>query len=78
MNERVQMRRFIPVAAIAVSLVMAGSALAAPTASQVTTPSDPSFPDYNFNSPNTLTVAGTTSGGSGDVISAATRRATRS
>jgi hypothetical protein len=61
------MRRVIPVAAIAVSLVMAGSALAAPTASQITTPSDPSFPDYNFNSPNTLTVAGTTGGGSGDV-----------
>jgi hypothetical protein len=61
------MRRFIPIAAIAVSLVLTGSALAAPTASQVTTPSGPSFPDYNFNNPNTLTVAGTTSGGSGNV-----------
>ena len=61
------MRRFVPVIAIAVSLVLAGSAMAAPTASQVTTPSDPSFPDANYNSPNTLTVAGTTSGGSGNV-----------
>ena len=61
------MRRLVLVAVVALSLVMAGSALAAPTASQVTTPSDPSFPDYNFNSPNTLTVGGTTSGGSGDV-----------
>jgi hypothetical protein len=67
MNGRIQMRRYVPLVAIALSLVVTGSAMAAPTASQVTTPSDPSFPEFNHDSPNTLTVAGTTSGGSGNV-----------
>jgi hypothetical protein len=61
------MRRFVPVVAIAVSLVVSASAMAAPTASQVTTPSDPSFPEYDHSSPSTLKVAGTTSGGAGNV-----------
>ena len=61
------MRRSVPLVAIVLSLVLAGSAMAAPTASQVTTPSDPSFPDFNEAVPSTLTVAGATSGGSGDV-----------
>ena len=60
-------RWFVPVAAVLVVLAIAAPAMAAPTGSQVTTPADPSYPTYTKDAPNTLHVAGTTSGGSGDV-----------
>ena len=60
-------RWFVPVAAVLAMLAIAAPAMAAPTGSQVTTPADPSFPLYTKDTPNTLHVAGTTSGGAGDV-----------
>src|SRR5437016_9212452 len=54
-------------AATIAMLVIPGAALADPTGSQITAPADPAFITYNDDSPNELHVAGTTSGGSGNV-----------
>ena len=50
-----------------IALVLPASALAAPTSTQITSPSAPSFVTVDANHPSTLHIAGTTSGGSGDV-----------
>jgi hypothetical protein len=60
--------RIAGIAALAlVALALPSGALAAPTGSQIAAPSDPAFARYDADAPSTLHVAGTTSGGTGDV-----------
>jgi hypothetical protein len=60
-------RAAVVAAMAAAALVLPTGALAAPTASNITSPTDPSFVTVNVNNPGSLHVTGTTSGGTGDV-----------
>lgn len=62
------MTKFSAAAAVVVAfLVVPALASAAPTASQITTPADPAFVTVDHDRQTSLHVAGTTSGGTGDV-----------
>ena len=68
MQTRHVIARFAVVASLTLAAIAAPStALADPTASHITEPADPSFVAYVGANPGTLHVAGTTSGGSGNV-----------
>src|SRR4051812_23987696 len=59
------LRGVLFLAVLTVPFAFAGSAFAVVnfTSSQITSPADVSFPQFNVNTPNTIHVAGTTSGG---------------
>jgi PASTA domain len=63
-----QLRQVALVASVTlVVLVAPTAALAAPTASQITAPASPAIVNYDHEHPGNLHVAGTTSGGAGNV-----------
>jgi PASTA domain-containing protein len=63
MNPRAKAGTILAGACLVAVLVVTPSAQAAVTASNVTTPKDVSYFVYNYDSPNTFAVSGTTTGG---------------
>src|SRR4051794_26842790 len=62
------MHKFSALTAVVLAfLVVPALASAAPTSSQITTPSHTTYVNYDKENPGTLHVAGTTAGGTGDV-----------